>query len=367
MASDPQVPINPAPTVSPSDRASLQTAGIGILAFIASCAALYFGREVLVPIAFAVLLQALFRPIVRVLEKLRLPTTVGAAVVVLTLLALLTVAGISLAGPIQRWVKNIPEQFQAAQSKFEKYRKPLQQINSVATQIEHAAQSPTTAPAAPSASAATGPSLLLRMMGGTTQIFAKLAEVLLLLFLLLSTGDLFLQKLVKVIPLWRDKKDAIQIVQESQSVVMHYILLNAIVMACQGVVVSLVLWAMGMPSPWLWGIFSFLLELIPYIGAAAMIILLAIASFATFDGIGHILLIPASYLVITTIQSSVISPFAYGKRLKLNPVAVFVGVLFWFFLWGVPGAYLAVPIIALIKIIADRTESFAAIGEFLGE
>ena len=88
---------------------------------------------------------------------------------------------------------------------------------------------------------------------------------------------------------------------------------------------------------------------------------------ASFDGVGHILLPPAAYLLITTLQNNVVSPIAYGNRLKLNPVAVLIGVLFWWFLWGIPGAFVAVPILATIKIIADRTEQFRALGEFLGE
>jgi predicted PurR-regulated permease PerM len=98
-----------------------------------------------------------------------------------------------------------------------------------------------------------------------------------------------------------------------------------------------------------------------------MILLLAIAAFASFDGMAHILAVPLSYLLITTLQNNVASPIAYGDRLKLNPAAVLIGVIFWWYVWGIGGAFLAVPIIATIKIIACRTEQFAAVGEFLGE
>ena len=124
-----------------------------------------------------------------------------------------------------------------------------------------------------------------------------------------------------------------------------------------------------MPTPILWGLFTFVLEFIPYLGATVMIALLAVTAFTRFDGLGHILLAPASYLVITTLQNNVVSPIAYGKGLKLNPVAVLVGVIFWWVIWGTPGAFIAVPILATIKILADRSESEAlkTLGEFLGE
>jgi predicted PurR-regulated permease PerM len=98
-----------------------------------------------------------------------------------------------------------------------------------------------------------------------------------------------------------------------------------------------------------------------------MILMISLVAFATFDGIGQILAPPGAYLLITTIQNNLVSPVAYGNKLKLNPVAVLVGVMIWWFLWGIPGAFLAVPIIATIKIIADRTQGLNALGEFLGE
>jgi predicted PurR-regulated permease PerM len=106
---------------------------------------------------------------------------------------------------------------------------------------------------------------------------------------------------------------------------------------------------------------------VPYLGATVMVALLAIVAMATFDNVGRILAVPGSYLLITTIQNNVVSPFLYGQHLKLNPVAVLIGVLVWWFLWGVPGAFLAVPIVATIKIIADHAEALRPVGEFLGE
>jgi predicted PurR-regulated permease PerM len=371
-------PAEPIVEKSGESRGRLRTVGTGIIAFVALCAAFYFAREFFIPVVFAILLEAIFRPVVRTLEKIHVPTTAGAAAVVLSLIVLFGIVGFAISGSAQNWLEQLPRQFTAAKGKVDKFRKPLERLSRAANELENATKVPTTAPAeasandippatSPAPAPAIGSGLAARFLGGTFQILTTFLEILLLLFLLLASGDLFMQKLVKIIPLWSDKKAAVQVVNESQSIVMGYILINAIIMACQGVVVALVLWPLGMPSPWIWGILTFLLELIPYLGAATMIILLTIGSFATFNGVGHALLVPASYAVITVVQSSVISPIVYGKRLRLNPVAVFVGVLFWFFLWGVPGAYLSVPIIATTKILADRSESFKALGEFLGE
>jgi predicted PurR-regulated permease PerM len=135
----------------------------------------------------------------------------------------------------------------------------------------------------------------------------------------------------------------------------------------QGGVVGLALWGLGMPYPWLWGGLTVLLEFIPYLGAVGMIVLLTATAFSQFDALGRILLVPGTYLVITSLQNNLVSPLVYGQRLKLNPVAVLIGVVFWWLLWGVAGAFLAVPFFATLKILADHVESLTPIATFLGE
>ena len=192
-------------------------------------------------------------------------------------------------------------------------------------------------------------------------------EVLVLLLLLLASGDRFYRKLLAVLPGPQDREAATGAADESRRVVMQYLLVNALINAGQGLVVALVMWRLKMPAPVLWGVFTFALEFVPYLGAAVMIGLLAVVSLATFDSLGHALLAPGSYLVITTLQNNLVSPVAYGRRLRLNAVAVFVGVMFWWFLWGVPGAFLAVPILATARVAAEHARSLRPLAVFLGD
>jgi len=196
---------------------------------------------------------------------------------------------------------------------------------------------------------------------------AGLVEVLLLLFLLLASGDLFLRKLVEVLPMFRDKRTAVAVTEQVQQAVTQYIGTTLMINLGQGAVVGLALWGLGLHAPWLWGGLTVLLEFIPYLGATGMMILLSAAAFSQFDKITQILLIPGTYLVITSLQNNLVSPLVYGQRLKLNPVAVLVGVLFWWLLWGVAGAFLAVPFFATLKILADHVESLTPLATFLGE
>ncbi len=124
---------------------------------------------------------------------------------------------------------------------------------------------------------------------------------------------------------------------------------------------------LGMPNPVLWGAVAGLLEFIPYLGAATMVIILSVAGLTTFPGVGHAMLVPASFLLVTIIQANFVSPPLLGRRLTLNPVAIFVGLAVWFFIWGIPGAFMAVPLLAATKIFCDHIEALAPIGEFLGK
>jgi len=157
------------------------------------------------------------------------------------------------------------------------------------------------------------------------------------------------------------------VLEESEKVVARYVSLMALINAGQALLVTAVMSALGMPEPILWGVFTFVLEFVPYLGATVMISLLAVMGLVTFDSIGQALLPPASYFLIATLQTSVVSPIAYGRRLSLHPVTILVGVLFWWFVWGVAGAFVAVPILAVIKIVADRSEALAPLGKLMGE
>jgi predicted PurR-regulated permease PerM len=409
-----------APARRPGDDGEgARTGGIVLLATLAVIGALYIGREFFVPIAFAFLLNALFRPVVRALNRrARLPVPAAAAAVVLALIGLFIAAGYALSGPVKDWVAKAPERFDAAEQKLGRLRKPIQQVQRVTDKLEHAtdlggggatsqpATRPATqpggesakpqaagdgtagagagaddsgtgkgsqssgqapAPVPPQLPSPAGPGVAAGFLGTTTTLVGGVTEVLVLLYLLLAADDLFFRKLLKVMPTVRDKKVAGEIVDQAQSVVMRYLWVTLLINLCQGTIVALVLWWLGMPGPVMWGLLTVVLEFIPYLGAAIMMVLLSVAAFASFEGMGHILAVPGSYLLITTLQNNIVSPLAYGDRLKLNPVAVLLGVVFWWYVWGTPGAFLAVPLIATIKIVACRTDRFAPVGEFLGE
>src|SRR5512138_2959465 len=351
----------------PAEVRSARPAGIVVLATLAVLFTLYLARELLVPVALGLVLATVLRPLVRRFERARLPSAVGATIVLVVGLGVTAVAVMALADPAREWIASAPKSLEAAGHRLERLRRPFHAMGAAAAKVEAAATGQDSSAAArrpPDPAPPDIGALAAKVFGSTTAVIGAAVEVVLLAFLLLASGDTFLQKLVKVLPLRGEKRAAVEIVQETETAVGRYLAATAAINVGQGVVVAAAMWGLGLPEPALWGVLTFLLEFIPYLGGAVMVVLLTIAGLATSSSVGHALLAPGAYLLITTLQNNLVSPYAYGRHLRLNPVAVFLGVILWFFLWGVPGAFLAVPIVATAKIFADHLPGLTALAEF---
>jgi predicted PurR-regulated permease PerM len=346
------------------DRVEVRSIAITGLFVLAVLYTLYFARAFFLPIVLAVLLDFLLSPIVRTLNRARIPEPAGAALVILTLLGAVGFGGYSLAEPAREWIAKAPESLAKVQNRLRDLRKPVEQVTKTANQVEAATE---VDKGGPQAVVLRGPRLSERLFGSTQSFLMGALESLILLYFLLAAGDLFLQKLIKVLPLLRDKKKAVAIARETEASVSTYLFTVAMVNLVLGLAVTLVMALIGMPNALLWGALAALAEFIPYVGATVLLGLLTMAGLVTFPTLGHALLVPGAYLAVNLIQSQFVSPMILGRRLTLNPVAILVGLVFWWWLWGVGGAFIAVPLLATLKIFCDHIESLAPIGEFLGK
>ncbi|MEO8334622.1 MAG: AI-2E family transporter [bacterium] len=336
-----------------------------LLSVLAVLYSLYFARAFLIPIIFAILLNFLLSPLIRVLSRFHVKPPFGAAIVVLMLLASVGGSVYELAGPAQRWVAMAPQSFGRAQGKLRKIIRPMQQVQRSVDQAADSVGGP--AGKAARVVVQSGPTLSSRLFGTTQRLVAGLIEVFILLYFLLAGGDLFLQKLIKVLPHFGDKVKAVEIARATESAVSAYLTTTLIVNVMEGTVVAFVLWMLGMPNVLLWGALVACMEFVPYLGAITVMVVFTLAGLSAFPDIGHALLIPGSFLLINLLQANLVTPMLLGHRLTLNPVAIFIGLAFFFWIWGVAGAFLAVPLLATFKIFCDHIASLAAIGEFLGQ
>jgi predicted PurR-regulated permease PerM len=346
------------------DRIEIRSVSITGLFVLAAFYTLYFAKAFFLPIVLAVLLDFLLSPIIRGLKRARIPEPVGAALVIIGLLGPASFAVYGLVGPAKEWAAKLPGSIREAEERLSKLRTPVEQVTRTAEKVEEATKmdDQATTPEV----VVKGPSLTERLFGTTQTIVASMIEVIILLYFLLAAGDLFLQKLIKVLPQLRDKKKAVAIARETEASISTYLVTVTLMNIALGLSVAGVMYLLGMPNPLLWGALAALAEFVPYLGATALIAVLALAGLVTFEQISQALLVPASYLAVNVLQSQFIFPLVVGHRLTLNPVAILVGLVFWWWIWGVPGAFLAVPLLATFKIFCDHIEALAPIGEFLG-
>jgi predicted PurR-regulated permease PerM len=359
-------PPNLARTAEAMARPRSQSIEATVLTVLAVLYTMYVARGFLIPIVFALLLNFLLSPVIRRLARVHIKAPLGAALVVVLLVSGMGFGVYRLAAPAQRWAASAPESFAKAQRKLRSIIQPMQRVSQ---NMEQAANSvgAQTSGRKPEVVVQAGPSLSSRLFGTTQRIIAGLLEIFILLYFLLAGGDLFLQKLIKVLPHFGDKVKAVDIARATEATVSAYLTTTLLLNITEGIVVAGALWLLGMPNVLLWGVMVACLEFVPYLGAATATVVLGVAGLAQYDQLGHALLIPGAYLAINLVQSNLVTPMLLGHRLTLNPVAIFVGLAFFFWIWGVPGAFLAVPILATMKIVCDNIASLAAIGEFLSQ
>ena len=150
------------------------------------------------------------------------------------------------------------------------------------------------------------------------------------IYFLLASGNLFLQKLVRVLPRFQDKRIAVTIVRQIEKDISLYLLTVTMINAGLGVAVGTAMYGLGMPNPVLWGVMAGCFNFIPYLGAIASAIVLTLVASLTFDQLGRILLVPVVFIALNELEGMIVTPAVVGKRLSLNPVAIFI----WLLLWG---------------------------------
>ena len=349
-------------------RPGARSAALTTLAVLGVLYTLYFARSFLVPIAFALVLNLLLSPALRALVRAGIRPPIGAGLIVLALVGALGGAGYALANPVQDWIAAAPAALSRAEAKLRTIVRPVEQVGRTAQQVERAAGViGGGGNDAASIVVRTEASLAQRVVDNAESLAVSFLEIIILLFFLLAGGDLFLQKLLKVLPQVGDRLKAVEVARATEAAMSAYLSTAFLIYLGEGIVVAAILAMLGMPNPVLWGLLVLVLEFVPYLGAAVLVAVLAIAGFTVFETVGRSLLVPASFLAVNLIQANLVWPTLLGHRLTLNPVAIFIGLTFFYWIWGVPGAFIAVPLLATFKILCDHIASLAAVGEFLGE
>jgi predicted PurR-regulated permease PerM len=339
--------------------------GLFTLALLYTC---YFAQEVLIPIALALLLNLLLAPLVRGLKRyLRLPEAFGAALVLLTFVAIVVGTVYGLSGPATRWFAQLPVAMSEVRDKVETLRRPVQEVQQAAKKVEDLAQGAAkSGEQKPVQVAVQGPGLTGMFLGGAVTVVAGLVVMIALLFFLLASGDTLLRQAVTIAPRLSDKRRVVEIARETEDDISYYLLTISLINAGLGVAIGTAMYFLGMPNALLWGVMAGVFNFVPFLGAVTGIGIVGLVALLTFDQAWSIFLPPLSYLGLTFIEAQFVTPALLARRLTVNPVAVFLALIVWTWMWGIAGALLAVPLLATFKICCDHIEPLQPIGTMLG-
>lgn len=345
-------------------RPASSTAAAGL--FLLACLyTLRAAREFLLPLVIGVMLYFLLVPLVRALKRARVPEAGGAAVVVLGLLLVVGLGGYALSWPASTWMARAPDSMRLVEQRLAPVLRGVEELSRTARKVEEI-----TAGAGGGAAREVEvkePGIGATFLGGMQSFLGGTAIVVTLLYFLLASGDSVLRKIVHASPRLADRQRAVDIVREMEEQISAYLLVTTLLNAAFGVVVAGALWLMGMPNPVLWGVVAAVTNFIPYLGSVICTVVIGLAALLAFEDVWWALLVPAVYFLLNTLEGYVVHPLVMGRRFTLDPALLFVGLLFWWFVWGTVGALLAVPMMVAFKIFCERVERLHPIAAFLGD
>ena len=346
------------------DTARIERLLSGIL-FILSVLAMFFAKDVLLPIVLGILISLTLSPIVRWSGRHGIPVPVTSVVLVLSLAVGVALVAYMISGPVNTMLRDLPNVQQELSWKLRRITESVQAVQDASKEVQKIARESAGSGEEVQKVAIAQPGLLNYAVSSLANAAASLAIALVLAIFLLSSNDLFYAKFVKSFDRFEDKKKALQAVYDIERKVSRYLLTITAINAGLGCAVALSLYVIGVPSFYIWGLIAFLLNFLPYVGAIAGVIMVGIYTLVTVDPISAALFASAAYLLCTVVEGQFVTPMIVGRRLELNTVAVFVTVVFWGWLWGIAGALMAVPFLVLIKVIADNVPRLRTFGDFL--
>jgi predicted PurR-regulated permease PerM len=346
--------------------------GVVILAALAVIVALWIGRELFVPLSLALVVATVLRPLVKRMERLRLPAPAAAAAVVLITLGLLIGLGFVLESPVRTMAADAPASIAKARAKLNAMGSRLSRLTAGTTTAsvtprQGAVLQDSTAARSGGAPSGPPPDAMRSVFTITAALLTEIVEEVLLVFFLLAAGNAWMTKLARMTRSPHRRALWPEIAGEMHDVVSRYLLVTLLINIGQAIIIGLATWAVGLPSPFLWAALTFVAEFVPYLGGIVMIGLLLVTGLAGDEGFVRALLAPGIYLIITTLQNNLVSPVAYGRGLRLNPTMILLSVMFFWMIWGVAGAFLAVPILASLRVIGSRVPRLHPIAVLLEE
>jgi predicted PurR-regulated permease PerM len=344
----------------PSNPQTFFLGGLFALGFLA---ALYLASPIILPVVLALVLNLLLQPAVRLLGRLYLPRAVGALVTVLLVIGALAGVVAALSVPAANWAERLPEGIPRLEAHLEVLKGPIQALQKVIEQAEQAADAPPGRGSIVSVRRDLG--ITGALFAGTRSVLDGLFTTVLVLYFLLVSGDIFLRRIVEILPTFSNKRQAVDISQQVQEDISAYLVTITAMNAAVGIATAAAMYLCGLGDPLLWGTTAFLLNFVPILGPLFGVGIFVLVGMLSFDSLWWALLPPVLYFGIHLVEGEALTPMLLARRFTLNPVLIILSLVFWFWMWGMLGAILAVPMLAILKIVCDRLRPLKALGHFL--
>ncbi|QEG36919.1 AI-2E family transporter [Bythopirellula goksoeyrii] len=341
----------------------IKDALLATLAVLAVFYTIYFTRSILFPITLAVLLNLVFKPIVLRLQHFHIPAVASATLILVTFATTVALGVWLLWEPANERIAqfNSPSYYARLTENLKPLQKPLGDLNKASKKIDEITSGSGDKPIKVQE---VQPQLgnMLNLTGG---FVASSVIMFVLLFFLLAGGDRFLEKLVELMPTFRDKRRVVELSREVQQRMANYLFTISAINVGLGVAIGIGMWAIDLPNPVLWGVMGALLNFIPFAGSALGAFIVFLEGITAFNNLGQAALAPLVYVSLNALEANFVTPAMLGRTISLNPVMVVLAIFFWGWLWGIGGVLLAVPLLVALKIFFDQSQVLAPLGTFL--
>lgn len=343
----------------PTEPQTIFLAGLFLLAMLA---ALYVASPIVLPVVLAIVLKLLLQPVVRLSDRLGAPHGLSAVLAILLLALSLAALASGVAGPAASWAGKLPDAIPQIQHQLAFLARPIGTLQWMIGQLEGIAGGgvgPSQGPEVHSFN------VMGALFSGTTTVAAGLFTTLVVLFYLLVSGETFLRRFVEILPSFAKKRQAVEITLDIERHISAYLITVTLINIVVGVLTLLVMWACGVANPLLWGLIAFVVNFVPILGPMVAMAIFLMAGVLSLGVTWWALLPVGLYFLIHVVEGEIVTPMLMARRFTINPVAVILALLFWYWMWGVPGAILAVPMLAITKIVCDDIRPLRAFGHFL--
>lgn len=340
----------------------VRSIALTILAVLALAYTMALASSLLLPLTVALLANLALSPLVRALRRLHVAAPIGAALVVAGVVAGTLLALQLLAEPAAEWVERAPQSPRQIDRKLRPVKEPLERVSDATKRVEEVTQVEDET----NQVSLRPPSLARTLVTQATDAVTAGAVILVLLYFLLAESETLLLKIVELMPRLPDKKRVVELVRRTEADISRYLLTISLVNLGLGCVIALVTHLFGLPNPLLWGALAGVLNFVPYLGAMVSATIIAAVSLLTFDEIGRVALVPALCWGISALEGAFLTPTLLGRRLLLSPVVVFTSLFTLGWLWGIPGALVAVPVLVVLKIACDQSARLRPLGVLMG-